>query len=215
MCIRDRSNISSIEPVSSFENIITSADDAQVVVSAIYSYHKEASTYQADLTGSLITITDQSFFYAESNVISGNVVIDRITGFRLAPLVGGTEMHPHYQEGYLGQTNQFESATMFGDIATPPSARVHVQCYSDTTIGQIVQGYASQTEDLSQWWDDQSGVLAIVNASGYVYGTGIGVLNEYTMPIVDGSDYEILVTDGTGTVSWDDNLADELFLMGG
>jgi len=60
---------------------------------------------------------------------------------------------------------------------TAPSSQLQVVAATATTTGQIIQGAASQSNDLTDWENNTGTVLSYIDSSGVFHGNGAGLTN--------------------------------------
>jgi len=97
------------------------------------------------------------------------------------------------------------------------SGQISVTPVNASTQGLIVKGASSQTANLQEWQNSSGTVVSAIDASGYLKlkdndGTdhflslranpAMGANLSYTFPGADGSNGQVLTTNGAGTFSW-------------
>ena len=76
---------------------------------------------------------------------------------------------------------------------------------NDTSSQEIlvVKGAASQSANLTEWQNSSSVVQAYIDETGGFSGTSV-TINDYALPLADGSANQVLTTDGAGNVTFED-----------
>ena len=112
---------------------------------------------------------------------------------------------------------------------TDSNAQLNLEIASSVTVGQIIKGAAAQSANLQEWQDSASSVLANIDSLGNFelqnfkefrfYDDGANYVgfeapaltgNQiWVLPDADGTVGQVLRTDGSGTLSWDNNASEK------
>lgn len=82
-------------------------------------------------------------------------------------------------------------------------ATLHVIPQNSSDVVLKVEGAASQSANLQEWENSSNVTLAHVDATGGISGTSV-TINNYALPLADGSANQVLTTDGAGNVTFED-----------
>jgi len=144
-----------------------------------------SSPMTGSITGSTLNIsmpqatTSQSGYLASSDWTTFSNKVNRAGDTMTGPLTNNSNSASTALA--ISQAGAGYAATFVGGNVgigtTTPSSQLQVVASTSTTTGQIVQGAASQSSDLTDWENSAGTVLASVDSSGVLHGNGSGLTN--------------------------------------
>ena len=143
-------------------------------------------------------------FYGDITQTSfGNLTLTafRDNGQTSLNLVGGTAAGD--DRGIQSQTFHRMQARLRVDGQGDFRSGIEVIPAVSTDIPLVVQGAASQSANLQEWQNSSSVVQAYIDETGGFSGTSV-TINDYALPLADGSANQVLTTDGAGNVTFED-----------
>ena len=96
---------------------------------------------------------------------------------------------------------------------TAPGATLSANYAGGTSL--VLQGGPSGTANIQEWQDSNGTVLSAVDSSGVADLAGLTINSAYTLPTSDGGADQVLVTDGSGNITWGDGGGDSLWTDSG
>ena len=83
---------------------------------------------------------------------------------------------------------------------TAPGATFSANYAGGTSL--VLQGGPSGTANIQEWQDSTGGLLSSIDANGTADFSGLTINSTYTFPTTDGSADQVLITDGSGNLTW-------------
>ena len=83
---------------------------------------------------------------------------------------------------------------------TAPEATLSANYAGGTSL--VLQGGPSGTANIQEWQDSAGNLLSSIDANGAADFSGLTINSVYTFPTSDGSADQVLITDGSGNLSW-------------
>ena len=136
-----------------------------------YSYRMVSLGYQAKAKGNeSIAIGGNSNASEEQSIAIGGYVIAPRSGMVIGAAADNSILSGQFNDTAVATNGYLLTSTRFGiNRTSKPDAMLDVTSFTNTDVGAIIQGAASQTADLQQWQDSAGTTLASIAPSSKHY----------------------------------------------